>query len=194
MPDVAHLDVRVTLVVAVALVACRAVVLNGRSRPVRARLRGRPASAPTAGAWVAGLGGARLADVPPAAAWAGVATVVLAGAVVGPVLVGLGSAVGAVVVVGVRHERRRSAQRRADALIPGFLDELARRLRAGRSLRSAVEEAGAVTAAPLGPGLVDAARRAALGVPLGASLDGFATSQGSPSLRLVVAALDLATH
>src|SRR6478672_7672667 len=133
MPDVAHLDVRVTLVVAVALVACRAVVLNGRSRPVRARLRGRPASAPTAGAWVAGLGGARLADVPPAAAWAGVATVVLAGAVVGPVLVGLGSAVGAVVVVGVRHERRRSAQRRADALIPGFLDELARRLRAGRS-------------------------------------------------------------
>jgi len=95
---------------------------------------------------------------------------------------------------GVRHERRRSARRRADALIPGFLDELARRLRAGRSLRSAVEEAGAVTAAPLGPGLVAAARRSALGVPLGESLDAFATAQASPSLRLVVAALDLATH
>ena len=132
--------------------------------------------------------------MPAAAAWAGVAAALLAAVVVGPVVVALVSAVGAVVVVGVRHERRRSAQRRADALIPGFLDELARRLRAGRSLRSAVEEAGAVTAAPLGPGLV--ARL--VGRP-SASRSARASTRSppprrSPSLRLVVAALDLATH
>ena len=194
MANLPDLDVRTVLLVLVAIAGCRAVLHHGRSRSARARLRGRSMPGPIGRGWLPNLGGTRLADVPPSTAWAGVAAAVLAAAVVGPVVVALGSVVGGLVAVGVSHEQRRSARRRADALIPGFLDELARRLRAGRSLRSAVEEAGAVTAAPLGPGLVAAARRSALGVPLGESLDAFATAQASPSLRLVVAALDLATH
>lgn len=191
------LDPAAAVAVSAGLLGCFGVRRLGRDRAARTRLRDtlEPVSAGRR-SLTRGLQFAEVpvGDLPPMTLAIAASGALVSAMVVGPVVVVLVIVVGTVGFVAVRHERRRSAQRRADALIPGFLDELASRLRAGRSLRAALEGAGRVTPAPLGPGVVVAARRADLGVPLGESLDAWATAQGSPSLRLVVAALDLATH
>ena len=190
-----RVDVTAVAAVLVAAAGCRSVLRSGRVRDARLRLR-RTGAVPSAPRWGGGgqpLLGPSVPTGPRATLAAGASIVLVASLVIGPVLVAVTIAIGGLVFVGMRRERVRSARRRADALLPGFLDELARRLRAGRSLRAAIEEAGAATPEPLGPAMVDTARRAALGVPLGESLDVLVAEQASPSLHLVVAALDLAT-
>lgn len=87
--------------------------------------------------------------------------------------------------------RRGRAAASLERGLPGALEELARALRAGTSLRLAIAGAAATTPGRLGDALAEVARRAEHGVPLPAALDGWVATTDAPGVRLAAAALTL---
>jgi tight adherence protein B len=88
----------------------------------------------------------------------------------------------------------KRAARRDARLLPGALEEIARSLRAGRSLRQALDEAGAATPGALGAELSAVARRAAEGVPLEEAAAWWREQRPTADVRLAAAALVLCTR
>jgi tight adherence protein B len=129
-------------------------------------------------AWTVWLGGAGLACA--------------AGALVGgPVLAVLGAgAAFAVPALVLRAQRGRSAAR-LEAALPGALEDVARGLRSGASLRQAVEETGLATPGALGDELRFAAAEADAGVGLVAALEALGERRPLSGVRLATAALCL---
>jgi tight adherence protein B len=97
---------------------------------------------------------------------------------------------GPVVAARVRRARRPA---RADRLLPGFLDAVARSVRSGASLRHALlDAADAVAGTALAPEAAALARALGDGVPLADALAAFGGPGPSPVRRLTVDALGLA--
>jgi tight adherence protein B len=91
-----------------------------------------------------------------------------------------------------RWEARPSAHRHAVlAGLPGLLEEVARSLRSGSSVRQAVQEASHLVG-PAAAGLRAALDRAVRGEPLDTALAQWAHTAPVPEVRLAVAALELA--
>jgi tight adherence protein B len=90
----------------------------------------------------------------------------------------------------------RSASRRRGLVagLPAALEEVARALRAGASLRQAVGEAGRAQRGPAGEALAAVATRAEMGMPLASSLEQLVAEDPLPEVRLVAAALGLAAE
>jgi tight adherence protein B len=109
----------------------------------------------------------------------------------GPVLAvgAFAGAAGAPVVV-LRSMRGRAAER-AEAGLPGALEEIARGLRSGGSLRQAVACAAEASPGILGEELARVALAAGQGMPLVEALEDCAGRSPRPGVRLAVAALSL---
>ena len=109
----------------------------------------------------------------------------------GPILAGgaLLTGIGAPPVV-LRSLRGRAAAR-AEADLPGALEEVARGLRSGASLRQAVAGAADTARGILGAELGLVATAAGQGVPLVAALEDWARRSSRSGVRLAVAALSL---
>ena len=79
-----------------------------------------------------------------------------------------------------RWEARPGVRRRQLAAgLPGVLDDVARALRAGASLRQAIAEAGAPTGGPAAELMASLASRVEMGVPLVVALDQLARDEPS---------------
>jgi tight adherence protein B len=135
-------------------------------------------------------------SVPPNPAWT--ATVVglvcisaLGAALGGSALLGLAFAAGAAGVAVVLRGRRGRATARLEHALPGALEAVARSLRSGASLRTAVDEAAAATDGRLGAELTRVCADFRRGVPFVRALDAFAERVASPGVRLTVAALGI---
>jgi len=133
-------------------------------------------------------------DVPVATVWhgwlAGGALLVIAGlAAGGPAAAALGAVLaagGPWAVLATLHER---ADRLLEAALPEALEAVARSLRGGASVPTAVSEAGERLSGPLGGDLRAVAAAVAAGGRLEAALDGWAAARPLAGVRLAVAAL-----
>jgi tight adherence protein B len=85
-------------------------------------------------------------------------------------------------------------RRRLEAGLPGVLDDAARALRAGASLRQAIADAGASRGGPAAELMLSLASRLEMGVPLVVALDQLARDEPSGEVRLVAAALRVAAE
>jgi tight adherence protein B len=85
-------------------------------------------------------------------------------------------------------------RRRLAAGLPGVLDDAARALRAGASLRQAITEAAAPTGGPAAALMASLASQVEMGVPLVDALDQLARDEPSGEVRLVAAALRVAAE
>lgn len=193
-----------TMVLA-TLAAARAALVARGSATATARLAdpsprtGRSSCAPLrlrAPPWVAsGLADAGL-DLSAGQAWSAwmataVAAVAAAVAIGGP---GLGVVVAGVAVVGpVAGWRllRHRGQARMEAVLPAIVEDVARGLRSGASLRQAIAEAAPRAPGQLGDDLARVARVADHGATLVSSLEDWARRRPLAGVRLVVAALCL---
>ena len=182
--------------------ALRAAVRTVRRRAPSGRARRlQPAGPPRLRAFVLPDAHPRLAaavadtavGVDPAlfqAGWAGAGALLVAVALAG----GLGAAaVAAATAAGApllawRLLRHRGAGR-VEAALPAAVEEVARSLRSGASLRQAVAEAAGATPAPLGPDLAAVATAAEHGPGLVPALEGWAARRPLPGVQLVAAAL-----
>ena len=97
-------------------------------------------------------------------------------------------------VRGRWEARPRVRRRRLAAGLPGVLDDAARALRAGASLRQAIADAGASAAGPAAALMASLASRVEMGVPLVVALDQLARDEPSGEVRLVAAALHVAAE
>ncbi|MCU1454938.1 MAG: putative rane protein, partial [Acidimicrobiales bacterium] len=93
-------------------------------------------------------------------------------------------------VVSATRQRGRAAAR-FEQQLPVLLEEVGRALRGGASLLGALAVAAERTPPPVGPEVAGVVREARRGVRVTEALERWAGDQRSPSLRLVVAALDL---
>ena len=190
----------VAVMVLVTLAAGRAAVATRGTATATARLAGpggRPARRGVpAPSWL----GPRLSeagvDTSPERAWsswlAASAALVCAALVAGGpglAVVAAGAAVG-VPVSGWRLLRHRG-QARFEAALPAVVDDVARGLRSGASLRQAIAEAALAAPGELGVDLARVARAAEHGATLVGSLEGWAHRRPLGGVRLVVAALCL---
>jgi len=135
-------------------------------------------------------------DVDPERAWAvwlgGVGLAGAAGAFLGgPVLSVMGGAAAAVVPALVLRAQRGRSAARLEAALPAALEDVARGLRSGASLRQAVEETGGATPGALGEELRLVAIEADAGVGLVAALEALAARRPLSGIRLAAAALCL---
>ncbi len=89
---------------------------------------------------------------------------------------------------------RHRGQAAVEAALPGAVDAIARGLRSGASLRQAVAEAAAATPGELGRDLGHVAAATERGATIGASLEEWARGRPIGGVRLVVAALGLASE
>jgi tight adherence protein B len=89
---------------------------------------------------------------------------------------------------------RHRGQARVEAALPGAVDAIARGLRSGASLRQAVAEAAAATHGELGRDLAHVAAATERGATMVASLEEWARRRPLGGVRLVVAALGLASE
>lgn len=187
-------------VVATASTLRAALKASHRSR-VRARLprsprvMRRPPTLP-APAWLSRALDAAAIGVDPAVAWtvavAGVAGGALVGAVIGGPALSLlvaGAAAGGLAMVLV--SRRDRSTTLVEQALPGALEAVARALRSGASLRTAVGEAARATDGRLASELRRVGGDAERGVPLVLALDALAARRPLPGVRLAVAALGL---
>lgn len=164
-------------------------------RRARARL---PTPATAAGdgnravgpAWPAGLPGS-----PGAVAAAGVAVVTGAAgavAVLGPLVLVVGSLAGVALPVVVRVRRRAERRRLRRMQMPAALDRLAAALRSGSPVPLALLEAGAAVPPPVGSELVALGREADAGRAVAEVLDGWSRRHDDAGTRLASTALTLA--
>jgi tight adherence protein B len=117
------------------------------------------------------------------------------GLLVGSVAVGLGSGgLWAIGSLGLLRSRAETVRRRADDQLAPFLEAIARELRAGSSLRTALGVVSDASPPPLGPAVRRLATATRQGAPLPSSLDRWATVQATPASRLAGAALALAAE
>lgn len=185
--------------VLVTVAAARAAFLEGRRAGAATRVvttAKRPLRLPPAPSWLA----RRLVDaalpVEPELAWwgwlgASAVTVVAAGALVGPGLAGVVTAVSvAGPLMGWRLLRHRS-RAQLEAALPGAVEAIARGLRSGASLRQALAEAARDTPGPLGEDLAVVAGAAERGATPVDSLEEWARRRPIGGVRLVAAALCL---
>jgi tight adherence protein B len=91
-------------------------------------------------------------------------------------------------VVALVDRRRDGRVRRA---LPQTIDDLARSLRTGGSVRTALAEAAACAPPPLADELSDIVRAADHGIPLRHAIDRWAARRPTADVRLAVAALSL---
>jgi tight adherence protein B len=91
----------------------------------------------------------------------------------------------------VRRELEARAATKAEASLPGVLEEIARGLRTGASLRQAIVEAASSASGLLAGELVAVTAALERGVPLVDALELWATSATRAGVRLAVAALCL---
>jgi tight adherence protein B len=127
------------------------------------------------------------------AAWVGAGCLaVLAGAAIGGPVLAAGGAAAAVVAppLLLRSSRGRAATR-AETALPAVLEDVARGLRSGASLRQAVSEAAASAPGTLGDELAAVAAATGRGVPLVHALEEWAARSPRTGVRLAVAALCL---
>jgi tight adherence protein B len=89
---------------------------------------------------------------------------------------------------------RHRGQARVEAALPGAVDAIARGLRSGASLRQAVAEAATATPGELGRDLAHVAAATERGATIGDSLGEWARHRPLVGVRLVVAALSLASE
>jgi tight adherence protein B len=105
---------------------------------------------------------------------------------------GVGGLVAAVVAPAVGRRRRAAAELAAfDDGLADAASSLAAGIRAGRSMRGALEEASVRVAAPLGPRLADVVGRVDLGVPVERAVLDLARSLPGSDARLVAAVVGL---
>lgn len=159
-------------------VAARIPRLRAPSRLARALADAGVASDPdqVLTGWVAGLAAVSGAAALLYGAGAGAAL-----ATIGLPLLGLASASG-------------RALRAVDAALPELLDAVARSLRSGATLRTAVGEAAAATPGRLGVDLADVLAESDAGVPLAAALDRWPARCPTPGVRIASAALALSAE
>jgi tight adherence protein B len=115
----------------------------------------------------------------------------LAGGPAAGVVLAAAAAVGPVILLLTRRGRRAAL---ADAALPDALDAMARALRGGASLGQAVDDAAGSAPAPLADDLASVAAGAQAGIPLVTALDDWADRAPRPAVRMVVAALALASE
>jgi tight adherence protein B len=193
---------------ALALCAMATALAWSRSYLVRRRARVRvqppgpglsptPTPAPTFGRWpaVTGSGQAGRRTAERLVAVGAGAAVALAGlaSMIGPMALGVAAIAGPAAVVA-RHRQRRTERRRLRRTqLPAALDRLATALRAGTSVPTALVEAGAAMAPPIGPELVALGREANAGRAVADVLDGWSARNDDAGTRLATTALILAT-
>ena len=90
-----------------------------------------------------------------------------------------------------RPGRTGAERRRLVADLPGALEDVARSLRSGTSLRVALAEASTAAAGPARTDLGVVVERIDRGVSVGSALDAWAVRRRAPEVRLAVAALGL---
>lgn len=90
-----------------------------------------------------------------------------------------------------RPVRTGAERRRLVADLPGALEDVARSLRSGTSLRVALAEASSAAAGPARSDLGVVVERIDRGVPVGAALDAWVVRRPAAEVRLAVAALGL---
>lgn len=202
----ADVGLLVGLLVLASAVAVRAAMGTSRRARVAGRLspsrsgpvglRGLVLLAPPPPAWVLRrLAGTGL-TTDPTGLWAGWLVAVMAGVPTAVLIGGPGLAlVVAVAAVGAPMAAMLVTSGRADRLLeqalPDVMEEMARSLRTGASLRQAVEEAAATTPGLLGHDLRSMAVEMANGVALATALDAWGQRRSLPGARLAVAALGL---
>lgn len=203
---------RVSCLVLATLAAARGAATRRRRGAVHARLSGggtRGAAAEVLGGpgprWPPVLApppwlGSRLqqcgCDLPPLTVWrgwlaTGAGLVAVASWRGGPAA---GLVAGAAVVAGPAvawRLGRHHGQDLLEAALPAAVDEVARSLRSGASLRQAVAEAGRATPGPLGADLARVAAAAEQGASLIVALEWWGERRPLDTVRLVVAALCL---
>jgi tight adherence protein B len=155
-----------------------------RRRPPRTAVGRRLAARAERRGWTGRSGSYGLALGGAATAGAGLG-VWLAGPVGG--VVGLGG--GPLVVEGVLRRRTEGARLRAEDQLREMVTVLAGALRAGLSVRRALEEAARGADPPLRDPLEDSLSRMGVGEPLEVALEGLAGRLELPDLRLLVTAL-----
>lgn len=94
-------------------------------------------------------------------------------------------------LVGLWLARGRRAER-LERELPAELDRLASAVRAGATVRGALESASPVAPGPAGLALAEVGRDLRAGRPLGEALDAFTERHPSPATRLVATSLVLA--
>ena len=90
-----------------------------------------------------------------------------------------------------RRDWRSGGHRRLGRDLPDALEDVARSLRSGTSLRVALAEAAAAGSGPARRDLATVVDRVTRGVPLGEALDEWSAQRGSSDVHLAVAALAL---
>lgn len=138
-------------------------------------------------------------DVTPDRAWSAwlatsVAAAVLALATGGPGLLVVVAAPWAAGPVVAWCLCRHRGQARVEAALPAAVDAIARGLRSGASLRQAMAEAATATPGELGRDLAQVAAATERGATIGDSLEEWARRRPLVGVRLVVAALGLASE
>jgi tight adherence protein B len=103
----------------------------------------------------------------------------------------IGGLAGAAAPVLLDRRRAAAARVRVDEQLTDAVSAIGAGLRAGLSLAQSIRFAADESASPLRPGLAGIGDRAALGMPLGASIDAWADVHGGRDARLVAAVLSL---
>lgn len=179
-----------------ALVVQRMAGAGSRLTGPRARLR---SLLPPPPPWLASRVAETGWDMPVDRAWHAWLGLSIAATATALLLGGPGLAVLAVVVAAgapavawalLRHR----GEARFEAALPGAMDEIARGLRSGASLRQAVAEAGRATSGELGQDLRQVARATDHGASLVDSLEEWPRRRHVGGVRLVVAALCLGSE
>lgn len=207
-----HGSVAAVLVLATAAAARAAagsrhrLAVQGRLPGTGRRRSGEPAAGPrrrgpaalllAAPSWLVVRVGATALPVSAALVWRAWLAGPPAAALVGLVAAGPGAAaLAAVATAGapalawrlLRHRR----QARLEAALPGTVEEIARGLRSGASLRQALTEASLVAAPSLGADLATVVTALERGAGLPAALESWAAARDLGGVHLVVAALCL---
>ena len=196
------------VLVLATLVAARAASSRHRRGTVQARLDAvtvrRRSTGPSRGALPVLAPPARLGplleqcgcDLFPTTVWswwcaAGAAAVVAGwwrGGAAAALVAASASAAGPLVAWRLLRHRGRD---RLEAALPAAVEEVARALRSGASLRQALAQAGRATPGPLGADLARVAAAVEHGASLVAALEGWAEQRQLDTVGLVVAALSL---
>ena len=185
------------------LAAARAAVTAGRSAGAGTRLatragRGRrpTMSAPS---WLGGRLHAAGVDLDANIAWTAWLAVAATAVVLsltwgGPGLAAVTAGVAAGAPLVAWKAFRHRGQARFEAALPAAVEAVARGLRSGASLRQAVAEAAGSAAGDLRRDLIEVAAATGHGATLTDSLEDWARRRPLPGVRLVVAALCLASE